>query len=576
MTDNKKPSADQNSTGQEPGRIVSEHTLQPGDKPPGDTTHEWKNMTPDELIEYSKEHPEAWESFSQSLADTMEPALKAAAQAAAGVEHVKEVIDNTREAFFDLSGIIKNIIQVFFNLPEWADPEAIDGVYKELEELEPFLNEEINKHPQYAGKTFFDLLDQLDFKDVFFFIAPADIIENNPPNVDPDRLVFINDLLAIRDAARAAKQERGQGLIGENSVLHNKYFPMHHNQITDLLKLWFGDITQRDEKSGNIVITNAEANAALMVRGAKKNSRPSVNTHKLLGVALSEFTEANHFSRSTKERKLTREIAIPLNEYARECKYKIDPLPTANEEEEAIEKKRCQGRRKEARKQIAKDLNMLGGVFVQYRVRDKKKNADSLTQLNLIEWTNISDNYIRIKFTETAAAILARSPLMQYPRVLLGISARNPNAYSIGYKFAMHYNNDNNIARGTNTRLKVSTLLEQTTLPTYNYLIETGNGRHWEDRIKEPFEKALDALTGVYISEWEYVKAKGVKLTDQEAAAITSYEVFSNLYVEFTPIDAPEHQEERRQRRAAEKEEALKNKENKTKSKRTTKEKPTK
>lgn len=566
MTDNKKPSADQTSTGPEQRRedrtaalqIAKEHPeavqiaeaalirkwgAEAGEK----FANEIFRVSPGMLLEVEKRLTEINAEMPKNIKNER-------------VQHNWNRIKMRFTEFVFIRAFFAHIINHLKGIEE--TPE---NFYTAYYEILPYIEKEMQKAPDgYYMLREMDIYDGLELPEV------TKLWETGEPSGTQSQLL-IN---AIR-AAEAAKVAAERKLTREHTVLQNKYFPMHHNQITDLLKLWFGDITQRDEKSGNIVITNAEASAALMVRGAKKNSRPSVNTHKLLGVALSEFTEANHFSRSTKERKLTREIAIPLNEYARECKYKIDPLPTANEKEESIEKKRCQGRRKEARRQIAKDLNMLGGVFVQYRVRDKKKNADSLTQLNLIEWTNISDNYIRIKFTETAAAILARSPLMQYPRVLLGISARNPNAYSIGYKFAMHYNNDNNIARGTNTRLKVSTLLEQTTLPTHNYLIETGNGRHWEDRIKEPFEKALDALTGIYISEWEYVKAKGVKLTNQEAATITSYEVFSNLYVEFTPIDAPEHQDERRQRRAAEKEEALKNKEKKTKSKRNTKEKTT-
>ena len=562
MTENNRPSADQTSTGPEKGK---------------------EKMEKLEALQIVKEYPEAVKAIEAALIkkwgeETGEKFAGVILQISPGM--IKTIDDSINDVFSDLpprSGknerVQRNLGRVKMRLAETVFHRAfiahivnhIKGTEETQEnffvayyEILPFLEKEMQKAPEgeYMLREL-DIYDRLTLQEVLTLWDTGEA-------TGKESQLIIDAIRAAEEDEKARRDQQAQKMTRENSVLSNPYLPMHHNPITDLLTLWYGDITQRDERTGNIVITNAETSAALMVRGAKANSRPSINTHKLLGVAISEFTKVNHFSRSTKERKLTKEISIPFDEYARQCNYKIDPLPTDNEEEEQKEKKRVQGRRKEARKQIMKDLDMLGGVFIQYRVK-KKNITDSLTQLNLIEWTSISDNFIRIKFTETAAALLSRSPLMQYPRVLLGISAKNPNAYSIAYKMSVHYNNDNNIIKGTNDRLKVTTLLKETTWPTYSYLQETGNGRHWEDRIKEPFEKALDMLTGVYISEWEYVKAKGVQLDDQEAAAITSYEIFSNLYVKFRPIDAPEHQEERRQRRAIEKEEALKNREKKPK-----------
>ena len=63
----------------------------------------------------------------------------------------------------------------------------------------------------------------------------------------------------------------------------------------------------------------------------------------------------------------------------------------------------------------------------------------------------------------------------------------------------------------------------------------------WERLIKEPFEKALDALTSCgLLADWQYTRAKAKPLTDEEAAEITDYESWSKLYVHFTLKDAPD------------------------------------
>ena len=119
---------------------------------------------------------------------------------------------------------------------------------------------------------------------------------------------------------------------------------------------------------------------------------------------------------------------------------------------------------------------------------------------------------------------------------------------------AEHFSIDNNQIKGTANRLKVSSLLAVTQLPTIETLQHEAvdNSRQWYTRIKKPFEAALDALTGKVISSWEYVKAKGEPLTDAEAYSITDYETFTSLLVQFELQEAPEH-EDRLARRAEEK-----------------------
>ena len=159
-----------------------------------------------------------------------------------------------------------------------------------------------------------------------------------------------------------------------------------------------------------------------------------------------------------------------------------------------------------------------------------------------------------MEFGRNMAEYLKQLPLTQYPQGLLAIDARSENAYRLGLKMAEHFSIDNNQLKGTADRLKVSNLLAVTNLPTIEDLQneKQDNSRQWYTRTKEPFENALDALTGKVIKNWEYVKSKGIPLTEEEAYSITDYETFISLYVQFELLEAPEHKD-RLARRAEEK-----------------------
>ena len=190
----------------------------------------------------------------------------------------------------------------------------------------------------------------------------------------------------------------------------------------------------------------------------------------------------------------------------------------------------------------------------QEKVRGKGADFDSVI---LLERVAIRKGYIIMEFGRNMAEYLKQLPLTQYPQGLLAIDARSENAYRLGLKMAEHYSIDNNQLKGTADRLKVSTLLAVTNLPTIEDLQneKPDDSRHWDRRIKEYFEKALDALTGKVIKGWEYVKPKGEPLTEEEAYNITDYETFASLLVQFELLEAPEHKD-RLARRAKEKQAA--------------------
>ncbi len=358
------------------------------------------------------------------------------------------------------------------------------------------------------------------------------IVQASPYTVDPD--------------AAPAKAE----IITADSAIFKANMPMYHGKATDVLAaLSNRDITANTIADKAIIESEAGDYKVVIQKFSKIKGKLSVNTHKLLCTGIAEFTQINNYGGGA----INPSIAIPFEEYARRLGYEIDERPTDTPEAAAKEKRRAQEAVKTAKKRIRQDLELLQAMRWTWQEKVRGKGAD-FDSILLLERVAIRKGYIIMEFGRNMAEYLKQLPLTQYPQGLLAIDARSENAYRIGLKMAEHFSIDNNQIRGTATRLKVSTLLAVTQLPTIDTLQHEAvdNSRQWNTRIKEPFEAALDVLTGKVISNWEYVKPKGEPLTDAEAYSITDYNTFSSLLVEFELLEAPDH-EERLARRAEEK-----------------------
>lgn len=347
-------------------------------------------------------------------------------------------------------------------------------------------------------------------------------------------------------AAAPAKAE----VITADSVLFKANMPMYHGRATDALATFSSmDLTVNPIADRATLQTEA-GDYSIVIQGfSRLKGKRSVNAHKLLSVAIAEFTQINHYGNGA----INPVITIPLYQYARRLGYEIDEQKTNSPEAAAKEKRRAAEAIKSARKRIRQDLELLQAMRWTWQETINHKDAD-FDSILLFERVAIRKGYIIIEFGRNMAEYLKQLPITQYPQSLLGIDARNETAYNLGLKMATHYNIDNNQIRGTANRLKVSTLLAVTGLPTIETLQQEtpDDSRHWDRRIKDPFETALDRLTGKVIRSWEYVKAKGEPLTEAEAYNITDYYTFTGLLVQFELLEAPEH-EERLARRAEEK-----------------------
>lgn len=344
----------------------------------------------------------------------------------------------------------------------------------------------------------------------------------------------------------------------EKTQGEQKFLPMLHGKATDAMAQMSSRDAQINPITGNATITNGDVKLAIQ-KFKELGGTLGINTHKLLSVGIAGFAAQNHVGGNAKS--LECKVSIPFKEYALRCGYDLVERMTTTPEEAEAEKKRLSNLEKDIKKKIKKDLDMLRSTELTWKETVKGKEGDFIN-VPVIGARGIKGGHILMTFDPVMAEYLIRLPLTQYPVALLGVDARNSNAYSIGLKMAEYFSMDTNQTRGKADRISVLSLLACTGIPTIEEIRSKRQG--WERLIKEPFEKALDTLYKCgYLADWQYTKAKAVPLTDEEAAAITDYETFSKLYIQFSVKDAPDQTprlEAKREKAAERKKQASKRK----------------
>ncbi len=342
----------------------------------------------------------------------------------------------------------------------------------------------------------------------------------------------------------------GAPLITEEKKA-SQFLPSVHGKGTDGFAQLAGKPIKKDPIAQTGSIEAGEVK--LIVREIDKLSgKLGVSTHKLLSMGIACFTDNNHTGLGNNKGLRALRVAFPLKEYTVACGYDVVEHPTETPEEAKKEAIRADNAMKNARRKIKKDLQLLLASTLTWeeKVKGKVGNFDGI---NILGRASLKNGEILMEFSGSMAEYLVQLPLTQYPIALLGIDERNTNAYLIGLKMNEHFNMDNNQIRGTAQSLKVKTLISWGNFPSLDSAGVKKNG--WEPRIKEPFETALDALTGSLLEDWYYSHPKGKKLTDEEATNFSGYEEWTNTNVFFTLKDAPDHKP-RLEARAKEKKEA--------------------
>ncbi len=264
-----------------------------------------------------------------------------------------------------------------------------------------------------------------------------------------------------------------------------------------------------------------------------------IRTHKLLSIALLEFTKKNSIA-ALNNNTVNYSVTIPFKDFAKKMGIDITEKAMPTPEEQEAEHKRAENNINTAYNRIKKSLNNLSQMQIQGKEKVKingKSQEVKYGFVNLFEsgTLNRSGN-IELTFGRKFGDTLFNFPLNFYPTQLLAVDNRNNNAYTIGLALARHYSIPHNHEKKTADKITVKAVLNETTLDI-NHILKTDRS-HWERRIKEPLLNALDELvnTNVLI-DYSFEKAGGNELTDEEYRSITQYEDFANLLVHFTLYD---------------------------------------
>lgn len=238
-----------------------------------------------------------------------------------------------------------------------------------------------------------------------------------------------------------------------------------------------------------------------------------VGVVKLLDILALKFAKSNHY-KAKDANTLKRTVTFSLDEYMTYLDIKDV---------------------KDARKRLKEALDTLYSISLEWEEKSKGK-VINYAKMRICEAQGIERGVASFTFTTSMANYLNQSYIMQYPLELLAISERNPNAYPIARKLALHHSIDNNIKRGTANIISVAKLLEVAPEIPNIEAVRAVNGS-WSERIKGALEKALDAIEGVV--SWEYSNSKGIPLTDKQLE-LSDYETFIKLFVKFDIKGAPD------------------------------------
>ena len=329
------------------------------------------------------------------------------------------------------------------------------------------------------------------------------------------------------------------------------HLTLYHGKATDTMASMNSKDDSINPITGNATIERGELKVIINKFETLPNTL-GVNTHKLFAVGLANFTALNNYSKKEHE-KINTTVTFSLAEYALWLGLDVEEHPTSTEEEAHKEKERVKKVLNEAQKRVKGELQTLLATSLTWEEKIKGKPKD-YEAINLLQRVSVKKGVITMQFSEPIAEYLVLLPLTKYPKTQLRISGRSQNAYALGNKFAVHHNMDSNIKNNRENILKVESLLQVTNLPSYEAVTSARNS--WIDRIKEPFENALEEVVRAgTLKDWSYTHGKGAILTEEEAYNITDYKTFTQLYIVFSMGEEVDHapRMERQQEKIAKK-----------------------
>ena len=163
---------------------------------------------------------------------------------------------------------------------------------------------------------------------------------------------------------------------------------------------------------------------------------------------------------------------------------------------------------KPSKDKTREDLETLYSISLEQSVQSGNR-AKEFSKMRICDKIAIIKAKICFGFSPDMTRYLTNSDIMQYPIELLQEDERKETGNIISVKAL--------IEMGPN-------------IPYFDKISK--EGRQLDQRIKTPFEKALNALD--FIS-WEYANSKEIALSDAQIAQ-AFYSDFENLYIKFNAI----------------------------------------
>jgi hypothetical protein len=163
-------------------------------------------------------------------------------------------------------------------------------------------------------------------------------------------------------------------------------------------------------------------------------------------------------------------------------------------------------------------------IFKAYEQEQSK--AESVTALRPFSKVEYKDGVFSVNFDIDYARALCSCYIMKLPDLYYKL---NPNTHPYASKMLFYfYSLCRQKANLQGTTLKVKTILERT-----GFNIESAiAGRHRLQRLQEPFERDMDALSDVLT--WEYTDAKGKPLSKNKMDKNFSIKEYLDLNVKIT------------------------------------------
>lgn len=255
-----------------------------------------------------------------------------------------------------------------------------------------------------------------------------------------------------------------------------------------------------------------------------------VGVVKLLDILAIKLTKLNHY-KAKDANTLKRTVTFSLDEYMTFLDIKDV---------------------KDARKRLKEALDTLYSISLEWEEKSRGE-VKNYTKMRICEAQGINRGIASFTFTADMANYLNQAYIMQYPLELLAISERNPNAYPIARKLALHHSIDNNYKKGTANIISVAKLLEVAPEIPSIEAVRKVNGS-WSERIRGSLEKALDTISDII--PWEYSNSKGAPLTDSQLD-ISDYDTFIKLFVKFDIKGAPDPTERLKKKKKKKKKEKV-------------------